>query len=257
MTQEYGEYQQGFSRNREQTSFNSENRIRKAKTMLAVLRTELGEDLSEKRVIDIGASTGFIANSLADHFKSFVGIDIDEEAIAHAKSICAHDNLEFKVDDAMNISFADESFDIAICSHIYEHVPNDERLMSEIARVLVDGGVCYFTAGNRFQFIEPHYHLPLLSVIPQGWAHYYLRATGKGAHYYERHRSYWDLLKLVRGFERVDYTHRVIAQPTLYETRYMIRQGSLKQFVGIFVSRYMRWLVPTYIWLLKKRAPAQ
>jgi ubiquinone/menaquinone biosynthesis C-methylase UbiE len=246
------EYQYGFSRRWEQASFNSEGRIRKARTILAILRAEVGPDLCDKRVIDIGASTGFIAGFLADYVESCVAIDIDEEAIAHARSSCTQSNLEFKVGDAMQTGFEDGSFDIVLCNHIYEHVPDDQKLLAEISRILVDDGFCYFTAGNRFQVMEPHYRLPLLSVIPTGWAHYYLMATGNGSHYYERHRSYWGLRNLVKDFDIVDYTKRVITRPDDYETQYMIPQGSIKQLAATFISKYLYFLVPTYIWVLKK-----
>lgn len=245
-------YQYGFSRHWEQASFDSKRRIRKARTILAVLRAELGPDLSDKRVIDVGASTGFIASFLAEYVESYVAIDIDEEAIAHARSSCTQPNLEFKVGDAMQTGFEDRAFDIVLCNHIYEHVPDDHKLLSEIKRILADDGLCYFTAGNRLQVMEPHYRLPFLSVIPVAWAHYYLRATGNGSHYYERHRSYWGLQKLVKDFDVVDYTKRIIARPEDYETQYMIPPGSIKQVAASVISKHLYFLVPTYIWLLKK-----
>lgn len=246
------DYQYGFSRRWERACFGSESRIRKAKTILAVLRAEVGGDLSSKRVIDIGASTGFIASFLAEYVESCVAIDIDEDAIAHARSCCTQQNLEFKVGDAMQTGFDDAAFDIVLCNHIYEHVPDDQKLLAEIRRILVDNGFCYFTAGNRFQVMEPHYRLPFLSVIPVGLAHYYLMATGNGSHYYERHRSYWGLRHLVKDFDVVDYTKRVISRPDEYETQYMIPQGSIKQKVATFISKYLYFLIPTYIWVLKR-----
>lgn len=246
------DYQYGFSRRWEQASFNSEGRIRKARTILAILRAEVGPDLFKKRVVDIGASTGFIASFLADYVKSCVAIDIDEDAIAHAKGSFTQPNLEFKVGDAMQTGFEDGSVDIVLCNHIYEHVPDDRKLLAEIGRILVDDGFCYFTAGNRLQIMEPHYRLPFLSIIPVRWAHYYLRATGNGSHYYERHRSYWGLRNLVKAFDVVDYTKRVITRPGDYEAQYMIPQGSVKQRVAILISKCLYFLIPTYIWVLKK-----
>jgi SAM-dependent methyltransferase len=42
--------------------------------------------------------------------------------------------------DATRLAFADESFDIVICSHVLEHVREDRRALAEMARVLRPGG---------------------------------------------------------------------------------------------------------------------
>ena len=79
-------------------------------------------------------------------------------------------------------------------------------MMNEIHRVLKMGGVCYFAAGNRLMYNEPHHNLPLLSVLPRPLAHIYIRMAGKANFYYEKHLSYWGLKQLVQQFKRVDYT---------------------------------------------------
>lgn len=49
-------------------------------------------------------------------------------------------NVDYKL-DLQNIALPDQSFDIVICSHVLEHVPDDRRAMSELRRVLRPGGV--------------------------------------------------------------------------------------------------------------------
>lgn len=43
--------------------------------------------------------------------------------------------------DITNLDFLDSSFEVVICSHVLEHIPDDERAMSEMYRVLTPGGV--------------------------------------------------------------------------------------------------------------------
>ena len=43
--------------------------------------------------------------------------------------------------DITAMPFADGSFDLILCSHVLEHVPEDQRAMTELHRVLAPGGM--------------------------------------------------------------------------------------------------------------------
>ena len=227
-------------------------REKKAKTMIAVLSHFLQKDLSLLSLLDVGASTGIIDNYLSNYFKNVTGIDIDEKAIEFAKNKYKKDNMNFFVDDAMRLSFSDSTFDVVVCSQIYEHVPDAGKLMSEIYRVLKSGGICYFAAGNRFDIKEHHYNLPFLSVIPKPISHLYLRIAGRGKFYYEKHLSFWGLKKLVMDFELYDYTKNLIETPDLFNIEYMLKPNSIKNKIAKIIINYAYWLCPGYIWILKK-----
>jgi 2-polyprenyl-3-methyl-5-hydroxy-6-metoxy-1,4-benzoquinol methylase len=250
MPEERG-YQFGFS-DSSPSMHDRKSRVQKAETMIAVLGDYFDIPLKELRVLDVGASTGIIDDHLAAHFHSVLGIDIDQEAIQFAQNTFSRDNLVFREGDALATNLSDDSVDVVICSHVYEHVPDAYAMMDEIFRVLRPRGICYFSAGNRLTWKEPHYHLPLLSAIPRPLAHLYIRMTGKASHYHELHFSYWGLRKLVRRFERVDYTHKLIAEPDRYHTADMIRSGTSKHAIAKLVVKLAYWLVPGYIWLLRK-----
>ena len=195
-----------------------------------------------------------MANYFSGYFGEVVGIDIDAPAVRYARENFTKDNLEFNIGDAMNIKFPKNSFDVVICAHIYEHVPDADRLMAEIRRVLKPGGVCYFSAGNRLAVKEPHYNLPFLSVMPRFFAHRYMRITGKGKFYYEKHLTYRGLKRLIRNFEQIDYTKRIIENPELFYADYMIKRGTMKSELARLIANYAYWMCPSFIWLLRKAA---
>lgn len=234
------------------TMHDIESRERKAATMIAVLGDYFDISLDRLRVLDIGASTGIIDNYLANYFGSVDGIDIDENAINLAKNNFKKDNLNFRVGDALNTKLPDGWADVIICSQIYEHVPDSVKMIDEIFRVLVPGGVCYFAANNRIMWNEPHYNLPLLSCIPRPLAHWYIRLCGKGTHYHELHFSFWGLKKLVKRFEIIDYTDKMINNPQTYKVDYMLPLNSRKISIAKALVKYAYWLVPGYIWLLRR-----
>jgi ubiquinone/menaquinone biosynthesis C-methylase UbiE len=227
-------------------------RRNKAQTMLQVMRDHLGPDLTHLRLLDIGCSTGIIADFLSGHFQEVIGIDIDAPAVSYAARNFRRPNLFFTVGDSLNLGFPDNAFDVVICAQVYEHVPDAESMFKEVIRVLTPGGVCYFAAGNRLALMEPHYRLPLLSVIPRPIANLYIRLARKSTHYHEHHLTYWGLKKLVNSFEVIDYTRKILAAPDCFYAGYMLREGSWKATLSRVVARVAYWLFPGYIWLLRK-----
>jgi 2-polyprenyl-3-methyl-5-hydroxy-6-metoxy-1,4-benzoquinol methylase len=230
-----------------------EGRRAKAMTMLAVLGEAIGEErLARARVLNIGCSTGIIDEAFAPHVDRILGIDIDESAIEEAKRRVTHGNVAFEFGDAMQLHFAEGSFDIVICSQVYEHVPDADQLMREIERVLAPDGVCYFAATNRWCVVEQHYKLPFLSIIPVSLAHRYLRLLGRGSFYHERHATLRGLRRLTARFACDDFTRRLIANPDRYGTRYLFGSGVKRALVACF-ARLAYPGFPGYIWLLRKR----
>lgn len=247
------EYQYNFSiTSISESMYDVPSRERKAKTMVAVLEDFLKQPPNNCRLLNVGGSAGIIDNYLADYFCSVIGVDIDESAVMHARNNFAKPNLEFHVGDALNLPFPDNAFDVVVCSQVYEHVPDAHKMMDEIFRVLVPGGVCYFAASNRLMWNEPHYNLPLLSAVPRPLAHIYIRLTGKASYYHELHYTYWGLRNLVKSFVIHDYTPKMIGDPQKYAIEYMIAPGSTKAFIAGFIAKYISWLCPSYIWLLEK-----
>ena len=245
-------YQFNFSQMLTEAMYDRIARGKKAKTMVAVFRDYFKSNLKLLSVLDVGCSTGFIANHLAKCFGKVIGVDIDETAINFARRQFDKDNIEFVVSDSQKMEFSENAFDAVICAHIYEHVPDANRLLEEIFRVLKLGGVCYFAAGNRINFMEPHYQLPFLSILPRSLAHIYVRTLRKSKFYYEKHLTYWGLNKLVSKFEKIDYTKKIIRQPERFEADYMLKPNTYKARIAQLIVKYAYGFCPTYIWLLRK-----
>ena len=248
-------YQDDFSHLQQDAMYDSERRQHKARKTMAVIQdylSQTGKDARDLSLLDIGCSTGYMSQAYGQYFGQVTGIDIDQSAVEHAIQKFSSGTVKFFVKDSMNTGLAERSFDVVTCTQIYEHVPDSTKLMSEIYRVLKPGGICYFAAGNRLQLIEPHYRLPLLSVIPKWLANYYIRWAGRAESYYETHLSYWGLRRLVREFDLFDYTLKVIRNPAKYSATEMVREGSLKQKLALGILVFAYWVCPGYIWILRR-----
>ncbi len=225
-----------------------EHRRTKARKMLSVVRHFLGrDDLSGLTVADIGCSAGFIADELAAAGAATTyGFDIDAPGLAKAKERFG-ERVTFVEAPGENMPLPDESLDLVVFNHIYEHVVDPDAVMAEVRRVLKPDGVVYLGLANKYQPIEPHYSLPLLSWLPQGLADRVLRATGKADSYYERHRSRRGLKAMLRGLHVWDYTFCVIKDPVTFQAGEIVRGPVSRVPTGVL--RLATQIIPTYIWI--------
>lgn len=241
----------GFSEQHGHTVYDRASRRQKAEKTLSILADCLGA-LDALTALDIGCAAGNSTIWYSKAFKRVAAIDIDGAALHHARANNRADNITYAAMNGERLAFRDDAFDVIICAHVYEHVPDANRLLAEIRRVLKPRGVCFFSAGNRLSLIEPHYRLPFLSIPPRIISHLYLRALGRGQFYYERHLTYWGLKKLVSGFDVIDYTKRVVDAPERYAAQDVVAPGSVLQVISRWLLKVAFWACPTYLWILRK-----
>jgi ubiquinone/menaquinone biosynthesis C-methylase UbiE len=227
-------------------------RTQKFRKIISVLQ-DFHPGTQSLNCLDIGCSTGIITSFLGDHFSKTVGIDIDEEAVQYAKKQSLSLHVHFLIADSMALPFRDNSVDVIVCNHVYEHVPDPNQMMKEIYRILKDDGFCYFSAGNKYMVFEGHYGLPFLSWIPKWAADLYLRMTGKGDSYYEEHRSLHELKQLVNRFRIHDYTLSIVREPDKFFATDLFDTQSLTYKVVRSLAPFLYRWIPTYIWLLTKK----
>lgn len=223
-----------------------EGRRDKARKIISILFHFLGRtDMSGLTVLDIGSSTGFIADEFRLRGATVVGSDIDVPGLRRASR--RFPGILFACADGARMPFRDSSVDIVVFNHVYEHVVDPEATMSEIRRVLKNDGVAYLGFGNRLGIMEPHYKLPFLSWLPPAVADRYVRASGKASHYHERFRTRRGLRRLARGLHVWDYTYTVLAEPARFAAAGMV--GSRAARIPSIFWRLATPLIPTYLWV--------
>ena len=98
---------------------------------------ELWEKAAPQSILDVGCGEGVLTAQWADKLgdKRIVGIDLDDPKLRAEWALRRRANLEYRVEDATHLSFADGEFDMATAIEVLEHVPDPERTVSEMARV--------------------------------------------------------------------------------------------------------------------------
>ena len=107
-----------------------------------------------KTVLELATGTGMIAKHIVNAAAHIEATDASAEMIAEAKRDNRSAKLYFSVQNMFCLPYAKEYFDVVIVSNALHIVPQPEKALAEIRRVLKDDGVLIaptFThAGNSF-----------------------------------------------------------------------------------------------------------
>lgn len=110
------------------------------------------------KVLELGCGTGDMWTGHEDLIKrcsDLIISDFSEGMVDTAKlKIGTFDNVEYKVIDIQNIPFEDDSFDVVIANMMLYHVPDLACGLSEVRRVLKDGGKFYTATFGEHGIME-------------------------------------------------------------------------------------------------------
>ncbi len=118
------------------------------------LLDEIGSVLPDTgRLLDVGCGGGQVALLLAARRPalSITGLDLSPEQIARARRRAAGqgERIEFVVGSALELPFADASFDVVLSVASIKHWPDPARGLAECVRVLAPGGALLVIEADR------------------------------------------------------------------------------------------------------------
>ncbi|PTS81428.1 class I SAM-dependent methyltransferase, partial [Stenotrophomonas sp. HMWF023] len=103
-----------------------------------------------KDVLDVASGEGYGSAMLAGRARSVRGVDISNDAVAHAGERYADiANLKYLQGSAAAIPLPDDSVDVVVSFETIEHLYEQEEMMSEIRRVLRPDGVMIMSSPNK------------------------------------------------------------------------------------------------------------
>jgi predicted SAM-dependent methyltransferase len=121
--------------------------------------------------------------------------------------------------DICNLPFEDNSYDVILCNHVLEHIPDDTRAMEELFRVLKPGGYGIFQIPQDLSRAETFEDNTITDRKERA------KIFGQYDHVRVYGRDYFDKLRSV-GFkvEEVDYTAKLSEEDL---TTYCLAKGEI------------------------------
>lgn len=94
-----------------------------------------------KDVLEIATGPGLLAKNIAYAANKIIATDYSEGMIAQARKGECPGNLSFEVADAVNLPFSEDSFDVVLIANALHIMPEPEKALKEIDRVLKNRGI--------------------------------------------------------------------------------------------------------------------
>jgi len=100
------------------------------------------------KLLEIGSGTGGMLAELCEQGYDAVGIEINQDQIDRALE--AHPELPISLADGGKIPFDDNSFAVVASFDVFEHIPDSDAHLNEVARVLEPGGRYILQSPNKW-----------------------------------------------------------------------------------------------------------
>ncbi len=121
--------------------------------------------------------------------------------------------------DICNLPFNDNQYDVILCNHVLEHIPNDTKAMQELYRVLKPGGMAILQIPQDLSRTTTYADDTIIDQIERA------RIFGQYDHVRIYGLDYFDKLRSI-GFRVIeeDYTNKISSQ---FVEKYCLAKGEI------------------------------
>lgn len=116
------------------------------------------------RLLDIGCGSGFFLKMAQERGWDAVGVDLNSQAVAYAKT---HHQVDAVCSDVRDVPFPEGSFDLVTLWNVLDHIPDPFDLLTEVRRVVKDHGYLFIRTPNVVWQLQGYKLANLLRRI--GW----------------------------------------------------------------------------------------
>ena len=136
---------------------------------------------SDKRVLDVGCSSGYLARPLVARGCTVVGLELDPIAAAMAREVC-EDVLVGDV-ETMELPFEPGSFDVVLCGDLIEHLRDPEAFLARVRPFLRAEGRVVLSTPNvanwamRLGLLAGRWRYTERGILDRTHTHLFTRST--------------------------------------------------------------------------------
>ena len=183
----------------------------------------------KKDLLDLGCGLGRHTILAAENGFITKGFDLSENAVERAKEYSEKEglNVEFKIGDMLNLPYEDNSFDCILCVNVISHTDTEgmKKVVSELKRILKDGGECYMTLGSKdtwgfkredWPLVDPNTRIRVEDGPENGIPHFYAD--------YDLIKELFKDFKIEKVFQREDFFEKDGKVSTSYHYHLIVRK---------------------------------
>ena len=127
------------------------------------------DSIGKSKILDLGCGNGDVVNAYRKRGLECYGCDFEFKPGSNVQILEERGWIKKLPIDNYQIPFEDGFFDLVVTNQVMEHVQDYDRTLSEVRRVLKNGGVALHIFPSRFRPIEPHINVPFAGIIQYYW----------------------------------------------------------------------------------------
>ena len=134
------------------------------------------DPMLNEAILDVGCGTGRDLILLGREVSSCIGIDSSDAMIEGARKNLHKvriNGVKVEIGDATNLRFSDQTFDKVLSSEVLEHIPDYDKAISEMGRVLKSSGLLVITTPNRQSMYGFDRYVIYGKLLKKTWSHPY------------------------------------------------------------------------------------
>lgn len=192
----------------------------------------------EAKILDVGCGKGRFSRKLKDLGFEVIGLEPSTGLVKIAKK--NNPDILFVEASATKMPFPDDTFDILICVSVLEHIPDTQKALQEMARVLKNGGHLLVLDRNIFG-LHPLYLVPTILWIKffgekNKWLLY-----PKHFEFQEIYFIPWRLNRLIKQYFKNSKIHYIHYAPE--DKKYPLMKGILIS-IRTIIAKLLHLLCP-------------
>ncbi len=133
------------------------------------------------RVLDVGCSTGYLAERMQKQGSTVVGLDVDERSAELARQFC--EAVYVGDVETMELPFEPGTFDVILCGDLIEHLRDPQAFLARIRPFLRPGGRLVLSTPNianwamRLSLLFGRFRYTEWGILDQTHTHLFTRKT--------------------------------------------------------------------------------